>query len=180
MRRICRPVWSHIAAHIADCLCFCSLSARNSAGGIPGCTSCICITEFEGHIDDALHFLTAWHVKKIYPEAELTTIVETDRHASRHREYIPEPRLEMISGFPNPALATRRWRRTQTQARFHATPDHENKMANRPMDLTTMPSALLARRLRSSLWCQKRVVAGHRGRSAKKYDFLFLDTNITY
>ena len=35
------------------------------------------------------------------------------------------------------------------------------------MDLTTMPSALLARRLRSSLWCQKQVVAGHRGRSRR-------------
>jgi len=32
-----------------------------------------------------------------------------------------------------------------------------------------MPSALLARRLRSSLGCQKQVVAGHRGRSANKY-----------
>jgi len=32
-----------------------------------------------------------------------------------------------------------------------------------------MPSALLAFRLRSRLGCQKQVVAGHRGRSAKKY-----------
>ena len=32
-----------------------------------------------------------------------------------------------------------------------------------------MPAALLARRLRSSLWCQKQVVAGDRGRSEKKY-----------
>ena len=36
--------------------------------------------------------------------------------------------------------------------------------ANEPIDLTPMPSALLARRLRSSLWCQKQVGAGHRGR----------------
>jgi len=35
---------------------------------------------------------------------------------------------------------------------------------NDPMDLTTMPAALLARRLRSSLWCQKQVAAGHRER----------------
>jgi len=41
-------------------------------------------------------------------------------------------------------------------------------MSNGPMDLTPMPSALLARRLRSRLWCQKQVGAGHRGRSAKK------------
>jgi len=34
------------------------------------------------------------------------------------------------------------------------------------MHLTPMPSALLARRLRSRLWCQKQVGAGDRGRSA--------------
>ena len=39
----------------------------------------------------------------------------------------------------------------------------ENK-PNNPLHSTTMPSALLARRLRSSLWCQKRVVASDRGR----------------
>jgi len=38
------------------------------------------------------------------------------------------------------------------------------KMANGPMDRITMPAALLARRLRSSLWCQKQVVIRHRGR----------------
>jgi hypothetical protein len=32
------------------------------------------------------------------------------------------------------------------------------------MDRITMPAALLARRLLSSLWCQKQVVIGHRGR----------------
>ena len=36
-----------------------------------------------------------------------------------------------------------------------------------------MPSALLARRLRSSLWCQKRAAAGHRGRSLKNMNRLF-------
>ena len=36
---------------------------------------------------------------------------------------------------------------------------------NGAIDLTTMPSALLAFRLRGSLGCQKQVVAGHRGRS---------------
>jgi len=35
---------------------------------------------------------------------------------------------------------------------------------NEPMHLTPMPSALLARRLRSSLWCQKQVGASDRGR----------------
>jgi hypothetical protein len=33
------------------------------------------------------------------------------------------------------------------------------------MHLTPMPSALLARRLRSRLWCQKQVGASDRGRS---------------
>ncbi len=45
----------------------------------------------------------------------------------------------------------------------------KKKMANGPMHLTTMPAALLARRLRSRLWCQKQVVAGDWGRWAKKY-----------
>ena len=36
--------------------------------------------------------------------------------------------------------------------------------ANEPMHLTPMPSALLARRLRSRLGCQKQVGAGDRGR----------------
>ena len=54
------------------------------------------------------------------------------------------------------------------------------KRPNGPMHLTPMPSALFARRLRSSLWRQKQVVIRHRGRSAKKYDSLFLDTNITH
>jgi len=39
------------------------------------------------------------------------------------------------------------------------------------MHLTPMPSALLARRLRSRLWCQKQVGAGDRGRWANKYRF---------
>jgi len=53
---------------------------------------------------------------------------------------------------------------SRAQATFHTIPDHEGKSANRAMDRITMPSALLARRLRSSLWCQKQVVIGHRGR----------------
>jgi len=45
----------------------------------------------------------------------------------------------------------------------------KQKRPNEPMDLTTMRSALLARRLRSRLWRQKQVVAGDRGRSAASY-----------
>jgi len=43
---------------------------------------------------------------------------------------------------------------------------------NEPMDRITMPSALLARRLRSSLWCQKQVVLADRGRSQKNMRLL--------
>jgi len=63
-------------------------------------------------------------------------------------EYIPDPRPEMISGSPNPVLASRRQKRknssrmnstlqrfSQTQATFHAPSDHERKYANRPMHL---------------------------------------------
>ena len=49
-------------------------------------------------------------------------------------------------------------------------------MANGAIDLTTMPSALLARRLRSRLWCQKQVVAGHRGRSLRNMPLLSIIT----
>ena len=64
-------------------------------------------------------------------------------------------------------LAALRAGTSPAQARFHALPDHEGKNANRAMDRITMPAALLARRLRSSLGCQKQVVIGHRGRSQK-------------
>jgi len=56
---------------------------------------------------------------------------------------------------------------SRAQATIHAGADHERKSANRAMDRITMPAALLARRLRSSLWCQKQVVIGHRRRSAR-------------
>jgi len=41
------------------------------------------------------------------------------------------------------------------------------KNANEPMELIPVPSALLARRLRSRLGCQKQAGIAHRGRSAK-------------
>ena len=40
------------------------------------------------------------------------------------------------------------------------------------MELIPVPSALLARRLRSRLWCQKQAGIPHRGRSAKNMRFL--------
>lgn len=44
-------------------------------------------------------------------------------------------------------------------------------MANEPMDLTTMPAALLSHILLAQAVRQKQVVAGHRGRWAEKYHF---------
>jgi len=60
-----------------------------------------------------------------------------ERHASLHSKNISEPRPHMISGFPNLVIASGRRVRTETQARFHAIPDHEPKCANRAVDLTT-------------------------------------------
>jgi len=60
-----------------------------------------------------------------------------NRHASCHSKNIPETRPDMISRFPTPAIATVRRIRSSTQARVHATSDHEQKNANRAVDLTT-------------------------------------------
>ena len=46
-----------------------------------------------------------------YPEAKITTTAMPDRHDLRHSKMIPEARLEMISGCPNPTLATARPKR---------------------------------------------------------------------
>ena len=42
----------------------------------------------------------------------------------------------MISGIPIPARSNRRPMRAKTHAHGDVTPDHENKSANRPIDLT--------------------------------------------
>jgi hypothetical protein len=46
---------------------------------------------------------------------------------------------------------------------FSARKQENQNEGNRPMDLTTMPSAHLAFRLRGSLGCEKQVDAGRRG-----------------
>jgi len=46
--------------------------------------------------------------------------------------------------------------RTQTEMKA--------KKPNGPMELIPVPAALLARRLRSRLWCQKQAGIAHRGR----------------
>jgi len=86
-----------------------------------------------------------WQVKTIYPEAEITATATPDRDDLRHSKIIPEARREMISGFPNPALATVRpkigysrkmqqpttlQKSSRPQATFHAQSDHERKCAN--------------------------------------------------
>jgi hypothetical protein len=55
----------------------------------------------------------------------------------------------MISGFPNPTLATGRQKRTETQAGFHTPSDHERKWANRAMQLIPVPAGLSSRFLLS-------------------------------
>ena len=109
---------------------------------------------------DAMPLRTTEPLKQKYPEAEITATAATDRQASCHSRNIPEARREMISGFPNPALATGRRARNnpgrmkpqaairqrrskgsgntisslrdqnRTQARCHAPSDHERKCAN--------------------------------------------------
>lgn len=94
-------------------------------------------------------------------------------------KYIPEPRPEMISGSPDLVLASRRQKRihssrmnstlqepSQTQATFHASPDHERKSANRAIDLTLHQRHARCYGLRPHL-SRHRFRAGHRRRSQK-------------
>ena len=96
-------------------------------------------------------------------------------------KYIPEPRLYMISGSPNPALASTRQERmkssrmnstlqksSQTQATFHAPSDYKRKSANRAIDLTLHRRHVRCHGLRPHL-PRHRFRAGHRRRSAIKY-----------
>jgi len=84
---------------------------------------------------DAMRNRTTETRQQEYPETEITATVPTDRRASCHSKHIPESRPEMIAGFPN--RLTSESHRRQTQARLHAISDHEQKMANRAVDLTT-------------------------------------------
>jgi hypothetical protein len=78
---------------------------------------------------------TTERLQQEYPETEITTTAMPDRHDLLHSKSIPEPRIEMISGFPNSVIATGCQKRTQTQARFHTMADHERKWANRAVQL---------------------------------------------
>jgi len=114
---------------------------------------------------DAMTIRTTECLQQEYPEAGITATAMPDRRDSCHSKNIPEPRAEMISGCPNPALATARLKREyssrmkpqaaiqlrrskakrntisslrdqkQAQATFHAIPDHEGKCANRAVQL---------------------------------------------
>jgi len=132
------------------------------------------MAQFESHTPrqgiwrEAMPDRTTEATGEIYPEAEITATAMPDRHDLRHCKNIPEARIEMISGFPIPALATARPKReysssmqpqadvdgsrffhfdqrrqlaalraetSPTQARLHAIPDHEEKCANRAVQL---------------------------------------------
>jgi len=60
----------------------------------------------QGIWSDAMPIRTTEHLQPEYPEAEITATAAADRQASCQSKNIPEARREMISGFPNPALAT--------------------------------------------------------------------------
>ena len=69
-----------------------------------------------------------------YPETGFTATVALDRRALGHKNNIPQPRLDMISGIPTLVRRDRRPMRAETQARGEATPDHERKTANMTVD----------------------------------------------
>ena len=99
---------------------------------------------------EAMRIRTTERLQPEYPEAEITSTAMPDRHASCHSKNIPEARRDMISGFPNPAVATVRPKRgysrmmkqpstlqrsARAQATFHAISDHEENIANRAVQL---------------------------------------------
>jgi len=137
---------------------------------------------------------TIWRGRDFQPENGVMTDpidIDTMREgiASEHgipsgvrplpEKYIPEPRLDMISGSPNPALASTRQERmkssrmnstlqksSQTQATFHAPSDYKRKSANRAIDLTLHRRHVRCYGLRPHL-PRHRFRAGHRRRSPK-------------
>ena len=97
---------------------------------------------------DAMTIRTTEARQQEYPETAITTTGIPHRRAIVHSRNIPEARREMISGFPIPALATRRQirgysrrmnstlqRSARPQATFHAPSDHEGICANRAVQL---------------------------------------------
>jgi len=89
-----------------------------------------------------------WMMRGIRPTTELG-ILPTDRTTSGREDH----------SFATSSIVN---------LRIDAFRRENEKNANGPVQLIPMPSALLARRLRSSLWRQKQVVIGHRGRSRRK------------
>jgi hypothetical protein len=75
------------------------------------------MAHFESHTSrqgiwrEAMRLRTTERLQQEYPEAAITTTGSPDRRDSCHSKNIPEARLEMISGFPIPALATARPKR---------------------------------------------------------------------
>ena len=60
---------------------------------------------------DATQIRTTEPRQQEYPEAKITTSATPDRHASYHSNYIPEPRIAMIPGFPTPVIPSSRQHR---------------------------------------------------------------------
>jgi hypothetical protein len=79
---------------------------------------------FESHADrqgiwsDSMTIRTTEATRGIYSEAGITATATPDRRATCHSKNIPETRPDMISGFPNPTLATTRLQK----AYFNALP----------------------------------------------------------
>jgi len=97
---------------------------------------------------DVMTIRTTEASQQEYPETAITTTGIPDRRAIIHSRNIPEARRDMISGFPNPVLATLRpksgysrkmnstlQRSARAQATFYASLDHEGKCANRAVQL---------------------------------------------
>jgi hypothetical protein len=106
---------------------------------------------------DSKPIRTTEPIQQEYPEAEIPTTVHLHHQDWSHSKNIPEARREMISGFPNPALATLRRKReypskmkqastlqraARAQASFHAPSDNEWIYANRPVQPIAGPSGV--------------------------------------
>ena len=91
---------------------------------------------------NAMRIRTTEASQQEYPEAKITATTLQDRHASCHSKNIPEPRPDMMSSFPNSVIAMPRRMRTETQAGFHAMPDHERKLCEQARPANRWPSSL--------------------------------------
>ena len=119
----------------------------------------------QGIWSDAMRIRTTESSQEEYPEADFTSTAKPDRRASFHCKNTPEARLEMISGFPNPALATVRLKRgysrkmnstlqrsARAQATFQAPSDHER---NRLWGRFGRKRSKTAKPFLNTVWCRE-------------------------